>query len=278
MTVSNITFASKIAKLLDVSDKKGENGQIDKKAWNLFVADKGGKTIKNYITLYNAERSISIYLARQAKKQGRKIEDIGEEWLSNLSGNTPKRQPCHTVQNFWQKNRCIAPSRQVDISYSLMNKYDAELRASNDSRLERLSGGKGWNVASESFITDIPFAKKHTGKILSFISNLIQETLSITSALGTGGFGNNKSPHKITQSYCTHHNAENPKLDIRTNGHSEKLQQKLGSTGFFNWIYNEKDHLDVQIKPEVYTALENGYSLEKIQSAIENNTLSYLAA
>ncbi len=141
---------------------------------------------------------------------------------------------------------------KIDNSYILLSQKQAEEKAKNDSNLELLKGGKNWSVLEKSFLTDIPYAKKGTGAILDKVANMIGEELIITSALGTGEAGN---PHQKS-GYASHHNAENPKLDIRTTGNGNKLAEKLRSTGYFSRVSVEKDHLDVQIDSSKYKDFE----------------------
>ena len=69
-----------LAQNLDAKDGKCD-GKISANIWNEFVADKGGKTIKNSITLENANRSISTYLAKNSQSTGKSKDDLGIEWL-----------------------------------------------------------------------------------------------------------------------------------------------------------------------------------------------------
>ena len=222
--------------------------------------------IKQYININTAIKSLAIYLCRQAKEKGRLIKNLGKDWIDNLT-TVDKNNEVKTEE-----------IKKVDTSYSRLNRSTAILKAKNDPRLEKLDGGKGWSVASESFITDIPYAKKYTGKILSTVASIIGEHITVTSALGTGGTKNGKTPHKVTQNYCTHHNAENPKLDIRTNGHAGKLRKKLIATGLFSRVSIEPDHLDIQIKHDVYRAYEQGYRIENILAYARKNMLDRLLA
>ncbi len=137
--------------------------------------------------------------------------------------------------------------KKIDNSYSSLTKAQAERKASSDTNLERLSGGKNWSVA-DTFWTDSPYAKKGTGQILDRVSNMLGEKLVITSALGTGQKGN---PH-VRQGYKSHHNAENPKLDIRTNGNARQFAERLRATGYFSHVLPEGDHVDVQIDPSKF--------------------------
>jgi len=144
-------------------------------------------------------------------------------------------------------------SGSVDNSYSRLSKSEAERKAQNDPRLERLNGGQGWSLASSSFRTDIPYAKKGTSEILTKVSKLVGENLVITSALGTAGTASASTPHQIG-GYVSHHNAENPKLDIdcRDNAHVKQLAQKLEATGYFSHIHQHATHIDVQIDPSKF--------------------------
>jgi len=291
MEVNSKTVAAQIFKKLDSVDEKTGNNRIEKDAWNFFVQniadDKKpiGRLIENYKP--DAEAAIQTYLCRAANQKGVLIKDLGQQWLDKIDKiceDIKKNQKNKKTSQKVKKDQVgIVKSKQnikgIDTSYSRMSKEKAEKRAAKDSRLERLIGGKGWSIVEKLFITDIPFARKFTGKILSFVHSLIGEHLFVTSALGTAGNGGNTTPHKVKENrYRTHHNAENPKLDLRTNGHANQLEKKLNSTGMFSWVYNEHNHLDVQIKPEVYMALEKGYKLEEIQKALKNSTIQRLIA
>ena len=270
MKTNRSVLAAQIANLLDEKDKNGKDGRIEASIWNSYIADKGGKQIQNYITVNTAIKSLATYLYRQAKEKGTLIKKLGQDWIDIAGSNTEVQ----TKKKTQGKNN----TKKVDTSYSKMNRDKALKKAQKDSRLEELKGGDGWSISKESFITDIPFAKKFTGKILSIVSKIIGEHITVTSALGTGGANGRKTPHKVSQNYCTHHNAENPKLDIKTNGHASKLRKKLIATGLFSRVAIEPDHLDIQIKAEVYRILEYGYKLENILSYARKNMLDRLMA
>ena len=264
MNINSRTLATQMANYLDENDSNGKNGYIEASVWNNFVTDKGGNKVRRYITVNNAIKSLTIYLCRQAKEKGILIKNLGQDWINTLNTKNNKKTSCS--------------EKKVDTSYSKMNREKALKKAKKDERLEELTGGKGWSIAKDSFITDIPFAKKFTGKILSIVSDIIGEHITVTSALGTAGCNGKKTPHKVTQNYCTHHNAENPKLDIKTNGHAAKLRKKLISTGLFSRVSVEPDHLDIQIKSEVYDVIEQGYKIENILSYARKNMLNRLLA
>ena len=141
------------------------------------------------------------------------------------------------------------------------NTKDAANAAKNDPNLENISGGGShWAISENSFKTDIPFAKKGTGQILDIIwSKLnIKGKLTITSALATGAPG---SPH-VVSSNKSHHNADNPKLDILypkeyANNHAG-FKKLLDSTGLFSHTLAEGDHIDVQISAETYQKFYEG--------------------
>ena len=145
-------------------------------------------------------------------------------------------------------------SGNINNSYSRLSKSAAYQKALNDSNLENLSsGGRRWSISEASFRTDIPFARKGTKAILDRVTSIIGEDLVITSALGTGEAGN---PH-VKSGYASHHNAENPKLDISTRGkNAAQLAAKLRNTGYFSRVSIESDHLDVQIDPAKFKNLD----------------------
>ncbi len=285
MDINSRTIAKRIVQILDSKDEKKDNKKIEKDAWNIFVKNidekQVGREITNYIKRADAEKSIATYLYRESKKQNISINDLGQKWLDNIEKLSFENFDDKTSDN--NDKKCNV--KGIDNSYSKMTKDKAEIRAEKDSRLERLSRGKGWHIVENYFQTDIPFARKSTGKILSFVSSLTGEHLLITSALGTAGNANQKSPHTLGKNnkYATHHNAENPKLDIlfnNVNNESEAIQfqQKIEATGLFSFVSRENYHLDVQIDPRVYIALEKGHDLNVIQTAMKNNTINELIA
>ena len=285
MKITSKTLAEQLAHSLDANDTEGSNGKIEASVWNKFVSDKGGKNIKSFISADDAIKSILTYLNRQANNREKQIKELGQKWLKGIDEFSDGAEKTQQVtqsntngkQNSTNKKRINNKTlKNVDTSYAKLSRDKALKKAAKDPRLERLKGGNGWSVSLDSFITDIPYAKKHTGAILSFVSSIIGENLVVTSALGTHGTRNNRTPHKVTQNYCTHHNAENPKLDIRSNGHPKKLQKMLLNTGLFARVSIEPDHLDIQIKPEVYAAFENGYNMKNILANAKSNNLMNL--
>ncbi|MCQ2740417.1 MAG: hypothetical protein MJ237_09385 [bacterium] len=73
----NNTLAGSIAKKLDAKDG-ATDGKISASIWNEFVANKGGNTIKNSISIEEAMESITTYAERMAKG-----------WLDAISGTVP---------------------------------------------------------------------------------------------------------------------------------------------------------------------------------------------
>lgn len=139
----------------------------------------------------------------------------------------------------------------VSHRYLQWSKNEAEQHAKRDKNLEHLNGGRNWSVAN-TFFTDIPYAKKGTSIILDKVASILGEKLVITSAVGTG---EPNTPHIKYNGYKSHHNAENPKLDIRTNGNANAFAARLKSTGYFSHVLAEGDHIDVQIDPAKYREL-----------------------
>ena len=302
------SIAKGIANKLDQTDETGKDGYIIANVWNDFVSDKNGKQIKTAIGINNAIKSISTYLYREALKTNEEITNIGDKWEASICNpeekidkkvtkdkktnkktetlkvdttNSTKAQRADNADNANKaknsKNNTIDAELNsveakkgniyaVDNRYSKITKKKANELVKKDPRLEKLSGGSGWSVKNETFRTDVKYARKYTGKILSYIANITGIDLIVTSALGTGQHGN---PHK-KNGYASHHNAENPKLDLTAKNCSLKqLQARLISTGFFSRVSREKTHLDVQIKPEVYLAFEQSLSGPEVTQLIK---------
>jgi hypothetical protein len=101
----NGTLAGQIAQKLDAADGK-KDGKISASVWNDFVKDKGGKQIKNFISVENAMQSIASYAnqAANVSQDGQKANDITAKWLSG-TGNVDNSQgePAKVDKNFPQK-------------------------------------------------------------------------------------------------------------------------------------------------------------------------------
>ena len=141
-------------------------------------------------------------------------------------------------------------------NYAYLTRTNALRKAKSDSNLEELKGGRRWQISSESFIEDIPFARKGVSKLLDRICDEIGEDLVITSALGTINSPHSKS---ISRSGASHYNPKNPKLDIGGGlsvDKAKELQRKLKNTGLFSRVEVEVDgttaHLDVQFKESAF--------------------------
>jgi hypothetical protein len=79
------TMATDIARQLDNQDSNKGDGKIEASIWNEFVADKGGRQIRNSITLGNAIKSITTYIARNATKTGESFGDIADKWFNKTA-------------------------------------------------------------------------------------------------------------------------------------------------------------------------------------------------
>lgn len=87
----NGTLAGAVAKILDENDGKTD-GKISADVWNEFVKDKGGKEIKNSISLFDATNSITTYAVKGAKEQGVSCNELAKRWL-NISKEAPTSNP-----------------------------------------------------------------------------------------------------------------------------------------------------------------------------------------
>ena len=307
--ISDVKFRQNIAKdiagFLDVDkrDKEGKDGKIIANVWNDFVSDKNGRRIDRFIQVNTAVKSISTYLYREAVNSGELISDIGDKWESSAekgsgkassqteseekvkaknSSPKPKKTPktsnnarTKTNKEAVVQNNTYEPTEvdnqnifSVDNSYARLSKQKVNEKAKNDPRLEKLVGGRGWSVSEGSFKSDVQYARKYTGKILTYVAEVTGAEIVVTSALGTGDVRN---PHQ-RHGYASHHNAENPKLDLKsTNCSLRQLQSKLVQTGFFSRVSRERTHLDVQIKPEVYLAYAQNIEGAQVAKLLKEN-------
>lgn len=87
------SMARAIALELDKKDSHGEDGKIEASIWNKFVEDKGGKQIRNSITLENAVKSITTYLAKNAAKTGEVFGDLADKWFNKETAPTEDTAP-----------------------------------------------------------------------------------------------------------------------------------------------------------------------------------------
>lgn len=85
----NQNMASFLAQNLDAKDGKID-GKISANVWNEFVNDKGGKTIKQFITTADATKSISVYLAKNSQATGKSKEGLVVEWIQQ-EDNSPQK-------------------------------------------------------------------------------------------------------------------------------------------------------------------------------------------
>ena len=183
--------------------------------------------------------------------------EVSDMQKTNNSSKSKTTSGRPTVSNT-RKLRSKGKGGKINYLYKNMSRSQALSAAKRDNNLEDLREKKytGWKL-KQTFGTDIPFAKKGTSDILQKVYEITGIKLEISSALGTNGNGSG-SPHK-GMGYASHHNAENPKLDISyssiagKNMDGYKFADILWNTGLFSWIYVEGDHLDVQIDPDAYS-------------------------
>ena len=124
----NTTSAGKIAKLLDSMDNGGSDGQIEASIWNAFVADKGGKTISNSISIEDALKSITTYAVREGHKLGESTSNVAKNWINNIGStmtNVKDNNPPsaldskYTAQNISNANKTITdPTTKQKIRYN----------------------------------------------------------------------------------------------------------------------------------------------------------------
>lgn len=79
----NKTAAGLMAQKLDAADGT-KDGKINASIWNEFVKDKGGKEVREFINVEAAMNSITTYVVREAKKAGKNIEALAQEWAGGV--------------------------------------------------------------------------------------------------------------------------------------------------------------------------------------------------
>ena len=78
------TSAYKIAENLDKQDGTAD-GKISGSVWNEFVKDKGGKEVREFISIEDAMKSITTYAIRGAKTAETSANDLGNKWFKSTT-------------------------------------------------------------------------------------------------------------------------------------------------------------------------------------------------
>ena len=164
----NTTSAGMIAQELDARDKNGKDNKIEASIWNAFIKDKGGKTVKNFISVTAAMNSITTYVIREAKKLGKNVEQLALEWLNAPISNSeidkamadsndsqevknPKQEnPVNENQNTLKNETVIVKDilakaglvfeEKSDLD-NIVNKYNALSKYYKDNNLEKDARG-----------------------------------------------------------------------------------------------------------------------------------------
>ena len=74
--------AAKIVSRLDETD--GKDCYISKDVWQYAVDKYGAKKVDKCISIFNAQKSLAVYINREIKKNGGNAEDIAEKWYNDL--------------------------------------------------------------------------------------------------------------------------------------------------------------------------------------------------
>jgi hypothetical protein len=104
--------AARIALKLDQSD--GQDHFISKDTWKYAMEKYGAKKINIRISVFNAEKSIAVYIKRELEKNGGDARTIGEKWYNELveftekGSNSHKNIPIEQVQKK-PPQRTLAP-------------------------------------------------------------------------------------------------------------------------------------------------------------------------
>ena len=88
-------IARQIAQKLDELD--GKDNKISSETWKKHAVSKFGAkdNVNIYISVFYAEKSIALYLKRNANDND--IKDIGQNWLDSLSKKTPENEPAKDI-------------------------------------------------------------------------------------------------------------------------------------------------------------------------------------
>lgn len=159
-------YARLIAQKLDSQDSNAGDNKIEASIWNKFVADKGGKTINNNITLDNAVKSISSYLANNAKSLGKSVEALAQEWL----GGKPALNADNLAASLAENNqKDVKLETDPDKIKEKHEKAMAELKAKYNKTLEIAQKEKASNGLTYEKATDIMAEIRRKLNDISFV-------------------------------------------------------------------------------------------------------------
>ncbi|MBR6127938.1 hypothetical protein IKQ21_09665 [bacterium] len=248
-----------------------ETFKVDNSVWNNYKFDFSQVTKNNnfdrfdFSNLKNTEKDE----APSGSTDTERATSTESNKNNNSDGTIVKKNVSYGNANakFGDRNKHSKEvTGTVNHKYVNKSKAQAEAMAKKDENLEDLrvtsKNYDGWKLNPGTFNHDITFAKKGVSAVLQKASEMTGYKFIINSALGTG---EGVSPHVVGTGYTSHHNAENPKLDISLtvydkNGNTKKLNAHemariLWNTGLFCHILEEPktNHLDVQIDPAVLT-------------------------
>ncbi len=84
----NTTSAGMIAQKLDAKDGE-KNGKIEASIWKEFIQEigTGNANVDEFITVEDAMKSITKYVIGAAKKAGKNVETLANEWLNKVGGS-----------------------------------------------------------------------------------------------------------------------------------------------------------------------------------------------
>ena len=142
--LSTKAAAEIIARALDAQD--GGDNKISAAVWNAFVADKGGKTINNSITLDRAIVSISAYINRNAKASGVATTDVSNQWFNDMglqisnnssAANPPEATPePEKVGKYKQARRNIRAEGEAERA-AINSEYEQQVNGKLSDRNEK---------------------------------------------------------------------------------------------------------------------------------------------
>lgn len=144
----NTTAAGVLAQKLDAKDGN-PNGKISASIWNDFIADKGGKSVNEFIDVEDAMNSLTTYFVKQTKAQNKDFNTLITEW----SDQVDKIEEKAPVVKSEKSNKAITPEDKTGAKEKVAEEQG--LRPTNNKNFYYSEGEKEhykWDAKKQKFI------------------------------------------------------------------------------------------------------------------------------